>query len=354
MLSTLAVPVFGQEQPADNNGEIFWFNETRARTAAAAQVVGMGFEPLQTLVLRAAGLQSITWGEIGFADAFAPELRKSVLRDIKDGRWLPDLKDHQLHNIPQADLAFCSAFSEALVNAFEVPVDAFKRSADENRTVTYSHLMSNPSKYRGDIIPIHGRMVRLRKYEPTHAAKEKGVKSTYVGWVFGPTKHSNPFCVQFPILPKGLEPSEKMDQEVTFYGYFLANYKYEGAKKDDETPRILITPLLVGPTVLLDTKTQAAVEAETPMAVVVLGLAVSFLLFLSVVFFLMYFWFQRGDRKVLSTLDEIKLKHLPPLFEDNPAPSGTPGNPVPSHLVMNGQPPPAKLPEARPIDPERN
>ena len=203
------------------------------------------------------------------------------------------------------------------------------------------------------MIPITGRMVRLRREDPTHAAKERGVKSVYVGWVFGATKHANPFCVQFPILPPGLEPSEKMSEEVTFYGYFLADYKYEGAKDHKDAPRILTTPLLVGPTVVPLRKAAAPVEAETPMALVILGLAGSFLLFLSVVFFLMFIWFQRGDRKVFNTLDQIKLKHMPSLFANEDEPRGTPNNPVPSQLIVNGQPP-VKLPEARPIDPERN
>lgn len=353
VLGTVAVSSVALSQEPDNPPQDdFWLNKDRYQSATAAQVVGLGGNPLAALILRSAGLQYVVWGEIGFAQASVPELRPSFLRDIKDNRWLPNLEKLQLDNIPPADLAFCGAYSEALVNAFDVPMDVFKKSAEENRTVTIAHLMSTPARYRGKVIGVQGRMVRLRREEPTHAAKEKGVKSTYVGWVFGPTKHSNPFCVQFPILPQGLEPSEKMDQEVQFYGYFLATYKYEGARNDDNTPRILTTPLLIGPTVLVEKKAPVIEKAETPLALVILGLAVSFLLFLSVVFFLMFFWFQRGDRKVLSSLDEIKSKNLPPMFT-NESETGTPANPATAHLIVNGQPP-GKLPEARPIDPERN
>jgi len=355
-----AVSFFGslaiaQDEPEpakdDAANDMFWFNKDRSQAAAASQIIGVGDNPLAALTLRTAGLQYVIWDEVGFGQLFAPELSQSFLRDIRDGRPLPNLESLRLQNIPPADLAFVKAYSEALVNSFETPLDAFKKSADENRTVTHAHLMSSPARYRGKVIPITGRMVRLRREEPTHAAKERGVKGVYVAWVFGATKHANPFCLQFPILPPGLEPSEQMNEEVTFYGYFLATYKYEGAKDRNDVPRVLTTPLLVGPTILPLRKAAAPVEADTPMAIIILGLAVSFLLFLSVVFFLMFIWFQRGDRKVLNTLDEIKSKHMPNLFEDEP--KGTQSNPVPSQLIMNGLPP-TKLPEARPIDPERN
>lgn len=343
-------PVLGQNDAEDFGA--FWFNKERAQAASAAQIVGMGDDPIAALALRAAGLHWIVWDEVGFAEQFAPELRPSLLQNIQDGRWLPNMVAKPKDEIQVPDMAFYKAYSDALVNAYWTPPEAFKKSAAENRTVTYAHLMSTPNRYRGKVIPIQrGRLVMLRKEEPTILAKNEGVKSVYVGWVFGETKHANPFCIQFPILPKGLEPAEKMDKTIAFDGYFLATFKYEGARKDDR-PRILTTPLLVGPTVVVENEAAPVEANEIPMAILVLGIAVGFLLFLSVVFFLMYFLLQRGDRQILSTLDEIKQKHTPNQFKDE-GDLGTATNPAPAHLIGNGQPP-ARLPEARPIDPERN
>jgi len=242
------------------------------------------------------------------------------------------------------------------VRSFDSPLDAFKKSAEESKYITFHHLMNAPSKYRGKVITIKGTMARLRLQDASLLAKENGgVQDVYEAWVFGPTPHSNPFCVHFPILPEGLEPAETMRQEVTFYGYFLATF-YEGAQKDDR-PLRLVTPLLIGPTVVLGKKAAAA-EMETPVPLVVLVAFVAFLTFLSVVFFVMYYWLERNARDTKVKLDEIKAKYAPAPFADEPDlraddPIGTMEHPAASQVIFDGQIT-SRLPEAKPIDPERN
>src|SRR6187397_2985433 len=109
-----------------------------------------------------------------------------------------------------------------------------------------------------------------------------------------------------------------MRPEVTFYGYFLATFMYEGAQKDDQ-PLRLVTPLLIGPTVVVGKKAAAAGELETPVPLVVF---VAFLTFLSVVFFVMYYWLERNARDTKVKLDEIKAKYAPAPFADEPEMAG--------------------------------
>lgn len=330
-----------------------WNTKSLAQPLAAAQVVGMGTQPYTAYSLRASGHQYVTWDEVGFAESFAPALNPKFLEDIKDGRWPPSLLARPKREVPREDLGLINAFSEAMIKSFETPFDAFKKSAEENKHVTYAHLMSTPDLYRGQVIPIKGRMVMLRRIPPMLSVKENSaVKDVYVGWVFGPTRHANPFCVHFPILPAGLEPSEEMKQEVTFYGYFLATFKYEA--KDG--PKV--TPFMVGPTVVLGGEKEAAPATMDSPVVTLIQVGIGFLLFLSIVFFLMHMWAHRADRRVFSTLDQIKNKHLSSPFanEDETLKADqddAASNPVPAQLIL-GHPPASRLPEAKPIDPERN
>lgn len=340
----------GQEDDAQDS-ELLLLQPAQRRPAAAAELIGMGTQPIAALLMRERGQSWLVWGDDEFVRTFAPPLDPQLLRDVRDGRRPPKVAGRLKEEVPADEWAFFRAYSDALVNSLEVPVDAFKKSAEENRHVSFANLMSTPSRYRGKVIRVKGRLAMLRWDEPADAARERGVKDTYVGWVFGETRHATPYCIYFPALPPGLEPREKMDREITFYGYFLATIKYEGAPDGDKA-RVLVTPLLIGPAPIVTEKAVAGSEPDTPLALLVLGGAMGLLLFVTVVFFVMNFWLQRGDRKVLATLDEIKRKNLPSQFE-NEDELGTRSNPAPSQLIMNN-PPGARLPEAKPIDPERN
>lgn len=350
----LASPVTAQVDPAVADEFVFW-EKDKAMPARAAQVVGMGSQPFVAFSMRKAGFDWLLWDEGIFTQDIAPPLSDELLKGIRDGRPMPDIANQPKNEVPPEDWALYKAFSEAMIFARETPLSAFKKNAEENKHVTHAHLMATPAKYRGKVVAVTGRLKMLRREDPTLLAKKGHVKDTFVGWVFGPTRHATPYCIQFPNLPPGLDPGEDMNVQVTFYGYFLATFKYKGAP-DGDRPRILTTPLLVGPTVVVHDKAEIVEEAETPLAIIVLGVAISFVLFLSVVFFVMYFWLQRGDRKVLRTLDEIKRKHLPNQFEGDDL--GTRANPASAQLITE-LPPGVHLPEARPIegrpvDPERN
>jgi hypothetical protein len=359
-MSVPCLPAAAQDadKPAADGDFAFWASKARSGPVAAAQVAVMGNHPLTALALRVAGRQFVVWDEVGFAELFAPELNPDFLRNVKDGRWMPIIAARQKDETPLEDWAFYRAYSEALVRSFDATLDAFKKSAEENKDVTIAHLMNTPSKFRGKVIPIKGTMVRLRREDASLLAQQNGgLKNVFVAWVVGPTRGSNPFVVQFPILPEGLEPAETMRQEVRFFGYFLATYKYEAATIDGK-PTTVVTPVLVGPTLIVDKLAPAPVEAETPLPLIVLGAAVGFMMFLSVVFFVMYFWLERNDRSVQSKLAQIKAKHTPFLFANEAEPAaddqmGTIDHPASSQLVFDN-PSPARLPEAKPIDPERN
>src|SRR6476646_10846533 len=169
-------PLAAQEadQPADGGALAFWVSKERARPAAAAQVAGIGNHPLTALALRSAGRHFVVWDEVGFAELFAPALNPEFLGQVADGRWMPILVRRPNKEIPAEDLAFYKAYSEALGRSFDSTLDAFKKSSEENKYVTYHHLMNTPSKYRGKVIPLKGTMVRLRREDASLLAKQNG------------------------------------------------------------------------------------------------------------------------------------------------------------------------------------
>jgi hypothetical protein len=279
---------------------------------AAAELV-LSQNPITAAAIRVEGYRTAVWAEVGFVSDRAPELDPKLLVDIKDGRTLPRIDNRLKKEIPREDMAIYLAYSDALAKAFHTPLDAFRKSAEDNRNVTFAQLWATPERYRGKVIPIKGRLVMLRRWDPPIPAQQQGVKDLYEGWIFGPTRRANPFSVVFPVLPAGLEEAEQMNEEVTFYGYFLTKFKYRAGDGKDQ-----VTPLLIGPTVVVDAKA-ARTESETPFALIVLGLVLGGLLAMTVLFLVMSLWFRRGDARLRQTLHRIHEKHNPPSFLDEPA-----------------------------------
>ena len=108
-----------------------------------------------------------------------------------------------------------------------------------------------------------------------------------------------------------------MRRDVTFYGYFLTKFKYR-AKDQDK-----VTPLLIGPTVIVEGKNATQDDGETPFAVVILGVVLGGLIAMTLLFLVVNFWWRRGDERIRSTLDVIQAKNNPPAFvnEEPPPPN---------------------------------
>jgi hypothetical protein len=168
--------------------------------------------------------------------------------------------------------------------------------------------------YRGRVLHIEGRLLRLRKWDKIPKdAQEKGVKEVYEGWIALPLRGSHPVCVLFPILPEGLEPAEQVDRDVSFDGYLICLYRYRSGKGD------LDTPLLIGPSVRL---TSAPAEVPT-VSVVSPSLLYGFAGFVALVALLvggLSWWFRRGDRRVREHLDKLREAKALEMLEGDPEP----------------------------------
>src|SRR5262249_55669373 len=113
------------------------------------------------------------------------------------------------------------------------PPENFAKAAAGYDHVQYAQLMTDPTRYRGEIIPISGELQVVRKQPAPLNAKKEGIDFVYEGFVQGPTKKAPPFWIVFTRLPDDLSVSEKPQGEVKFYGYFLKNCKYTASNNQE-------------------------------------------------------------------------------------------------------------------------
>jgi hypothetical protein len=282
-----------QAQDTEKN-DTFWDVRQRQQAGAAAQLV-LARHPLTAAVLRIEAQRYVIWDE--------PELSMSLnpdwLDEIKDRTGMRPLRPDLRHEHPE-DWAFYMALNEALIKSARFPLEDFARRAEEHGHVTVAHLSSDPARYRGEVIPVHGILRRIRKFDVTLPAKNQGLLFLYEGWIYGPTKQANPFQVVFTSLPEGVKEAEEMNKRVTFLGYFLKINKYRTAKGEER-----FTPYLVGPTIAVNPEpppppAEPAVSAQMILMVVgVMGAALGFMVAVS--------WFyRRGDRRHRQKVGEMQ------------------------------------------------
>ncbi len=290
LIASLLVVSLSAQDAKENKDDVFWEVRDRQQVAAAAQLV-LARNPLTIAVLRDEGLRWKVWLEPEFLADMAPTLNPDWLEAVRDGTPMPNWTGGVADDEKRRDqIAVVKVWTEAVVNAFNTPADAFAKSAEENAYVTFAHLYNDPGTYRGKVIPVKGRLTRLRKHPATREAVQAGVPWVYEGWIFGSTERSRPFWVIFPTLPEGLKEAETMDRQVTFNGYFLKKLKYPAA----DGSKILETPFLIGPTLTL-VKTPAPALESSPVPTTVMVWVSLLLVVVSVGLGFLSWYFRRGD-----------------------------------------------------------
>lgn len=231
-----------------------------------------------------------------------PPLTEEWLKYVKDDKGFPDIRHTPAAEVPPQVRFEIMAYNEALINVARTPAKAFANSAQDNGWITWGHMYLEPWKYRGKVIPVKGRLKRLRKEEATIEAEKQGVKFFYEGWVYTETRGSNPVCVIFAELPPGVKVGEKIDHEVSFNGYFFKRYLYLSA---DGYKRTLF---FFAPTFTIE-ETKSATLGDALPTTMLTGVAV-----LAVVTILLVgglnFWFRRTDARVRAHLATVRQQLL--------------------------------------------
>jgi hypothetical protein len=201
-----------------------------------------------------------------------------------------------------ADPLEADAYTEILVMAHYTSPAAFRQAA--RRDLAYVHLFQEPSKYRGEVVHVEGRLKRVLRFDPPEAARLASVADLYEGWIFDEVRGANPLCVVFTRLPAGIELNQSIEHHVAFDGYFFKKLRYRAASPTNPRQRY-DAPLLIGNTLTLQSALAEAGESahewgHSLMAVfvTVVGAAVVFVVALG-------WWFRRDDRRVHARLRAV-------------------------------------------------
>jgi hypothetical protein len=225
----------------------------------------------------------------------APSVRPFLI-NVKDEKRIPTRDKNPLE---------FWGYSETIILASKTPQKVLRNSAHSNRYVTFAHLLNDPKRYRGRVIPLEGRLKRLRRLDVDEFMKVRGVKTLYEGWIFGVTYKSTPWCVVFTDLPAGIKVGEDVEYQVKFYGYFFKKYRYRASDTD------YYTPLLVGRTIELKNKTASKGLAGTFSDSFVVGIT-ALIGGTAVLVVGLAWWFRRGDRRLRTRLADV---HGQPVLE---------------------------------------
>ncbi len=258
--------------------------------AGAASLFLTGFgppatAPLTELAMLQAGAQRDCW-ELINTDTVRPIpkyfLTPGFIRD-RDGIYT---------GVPEYE-----AYWQFLVQAHYTSAKAFAKAA--RRDVTYVHLFNEPERYRGEVVHVSGRLIRLLDFAPPDEARAAGVSHLYEGWIMTDAFGENPVCIAFTDLPPGLtvDNRRKYNDPVSFDGYFYKRYRYKAgdSKKANE---FRDAPLLIGHSPAGRFQTNAANEPSQSwehdliwVFLEVVGGAVLGLIALTL-------WFRHHDRRV--------------------------------------------------------
>jgi hypothetical protein len=319
------------DEPSDDGA--FLRDNYEDKVAAAVTLVGLGTQGAQAapgeLAVMRAGERGRLW--ILGAPESAPMLRAEHLKNVQDSQPVASGKTGKQANDQEFE-----AYMEALAKASYTPPPAFATSARHD--VNFAQLMSDPADYRGDVIHVEGRLKLLRRFNPPAAVAER-IPDFYEGWIFGKERGSQPVCVIFSELPKGLSPAEKMEVPVAFDGYFFKRYRYKAADSGHNQARE--APLLIGRTIILTGPPIVASDDSptwwaSPMLILLFGL-----IFASVgLAAALAWWFRRADQRVRARVTGALAVSLPEMLESS---DEAPESPVASDAE-------ATAPRLRPTD----
>src|SRR5579883_774884 len=259
--------------------------------------------PLTELIMLQAGEQRDCWALID-SETLRPFpkyfLTPGLIRDRDD-----------IHN---GALEY-EAFWQVLVQAHFTSAKAFAKAA--RRDVAYVHLFNEPEQYRGEVVHLSGRLIRLRGFTAPDEARAAGVANLYEAWIMTDAYGENPICFAFTDLPPGLkvDNERRYNDEVSCDGYFYKRYRYKAAdsKKANE---FRDAPLLIGHSLTGRFETKPPSEEAEPwghnLIWVFLGVVGGTLLGMIA----LMVWFRYHDRRVRHRLHASRHADFVPPSEE--------------------------------------
>ncbi len=236
------------------------------------------------------------------------KIPQTLLDMVRDDRGIPTAKKDDLEVM---------AYWEIALAASRTDPEAFRRAAD--LSLTRADLMNQPSRNRGKVVRITGRLVRLRKIEPTAMGAQAGVPILYEGWIITEAYGANPSVVLVSVLPEGMTPSETMETDVEVDGFFYKRYRYESAGPGPDGTLFRKAPLIMGRAIrrgvtvpVMDSPEKKAMGSLLPWFLALVagtgGLTA-----------LLTFWMGRRDEKVRKRINELRGESIDRFLESGNA-----------------------------------
>lgn len=177
------------------------------------------------------------------------------------------------------------------------------------RDLTFADLFQDlRSDYRLDLVYLEGRLIRLKKGEPSSRLAEAGVPAWYEGWLVPKGEpRGNPVCVILTDLPPGLEPQPLMSRWASFAGYSFKLLHYESGEHRTDDPsknKWKKAPLLIGRSVTLHEEPVEPTIWSWFVPAIVGGLAVVVGSALT-----LSWWFRREDRQARAEIDAVRQRN---------------------------------------------
>jgi hypothetical protein len=197
----------------------------------------------------------------------------------------------------------------------DVPLGDMKAAVKPE--ITFTHLIEDPSRYRGAVVGIKGKLKQVKMWAPPASLRNDGIKNFYEGVILA--DNGGWYWVGFTELPSSIKVGDNLDYPVECYGYFFKRTYLQNSKQ----VRIK-APLVVARTITLEEPPGAAsleggagVLAGTPIGVVLSSLVVVGALIAVLVLVM-----RRGDVAVRTRLKEARAPQWVDPSHGSTAPSG--------------------------------
>ncbi len=203
-------------------------------------------------------------------------------------------------------------YTRVVTRAYYTSPRAFRQAV--RKDVTYAHVQSEPERYRGTVIRVEGRLLRVNRFDPPFECQLAGVSDLYEAWIFNEQLGANPYCVLFTHWPHGLSTDllgeAKIDRylRVALEGYFFKKYRY---KANDPRGRERDAPLVIGHGLLL--LDSAATDTSSSNAPIkwLMGLFGAIFGGLVIGVIALTYWYRRSDgqvrQRILARMPEFEL-----------------------------------------------
>jgi hypothetical protein len=216
------------------------------------------------------------------------------------------------------------AYVQTIVLANETSAAGFAKAA--RRDVGFANVFHHPGDYRGQVIHVEGRLRLIQKDDAPDMLRLAGIRTLYFAWVFDDLSGDNPYCVVVTEPPANLPVNQKINQQVSFDGYYYMNrrYKAEDSKKPNEAR---VAPLFIGHSLIVPPAPPAPAEngTEWPKGMLwsFLGLAAAVMLFVGG----LGYWFRWHDTRTQRRLTATRRFVEPEANAEEPAAWPVPAEP---------------------------